>query len=79
MNSFILDYVISENESKTASNSTSYHNTTSDLPPQESCKAWFDLGFTTNAVYNLEFRPNPAGIKACDMENGGYTVKTSIK
>jgi len=58
-----------------ASNSTSYHNTTSDPPPQKSCKAWFELGFTTNAVYNLDYGSNPAGIKVwCDMENGGYTV-----
>ena len=70
--------LISENKSKTASNSTSYHNTTSDTPPQDSCKAWFDLGFTTNAVYNLEFGSNPSGAKAwCDMENGGYTVGIS--
>ena len=66
---------MSEDKSKPALNSTSVDDLISKLPPQKSCKAWFDLGFTVNTVYNLDYGTNPAGIKAwCDMENGGYTV-----
>merc|ERR1719376_252975 len=73
--SLLIDYLMSEDKSKPALNSTSVDDLISKLPPQKSCKAWFDLGFTVNAVYNLDYGTNPAGIKAwCDMENGGYTV-----
>ena len=72
---FILEYVISEDKSKTTLNSTSVDDIISKLPPQKNCKAWFELGFAVNAVYNLDYGSNPSGIKAwCDVENGGYTV-----
>ena len=72
---FILDYLLSEDKSKKPSNSTSVDDIISKLPPQKNCKAWFDLGFTKNAVYNLNYGSTPEGIKAwCDMEQGGYTV-----